>query len=199
MMPAMVLVAMNVKRYALLGSMTTNSGSTLKTGGRSTGSPFLPLFLLLAASSASLSFLLFSLSLSRTHWIRRACCPWFLTMISRGSVCVVKIVPKSSNSMSWSHVTGVSMPRPVTDTDRSPPSHTMRFRVSLTLQVSSILRVTASCRVSCGERWMIFGCTLHSDLRSFMKARTDASMQELLVSFTYFVTGSRHLTLPQSV
>mmetsp|Transcript_45957 Transcript_45957/g.139330 ORF Transcript_45957/g.139330 Transcript_45957/m.139330 type:complete len:293 (-) Transcript_45957:79-957(-) len=190
-------MASTVKRYALLGSMVTISGSTRKTGGGgASSSPFR--FFFLSGASSFFSTFFFSLSLSRTQLILLAAWPRFLITISRASVRVVNCVPKSMKSVSGSHRTGVSMPRPFTCTVRSSPSWTMRFNVSCMAQHSSISSVTASCKVSCGDRWMIFGCTVQSDLRSFMNARTEASMQELLVILTYRVTFSKHLTLPHS-
>merc|ERR1712217_128961 len=103
-----------------------------------------------------------------------------------------------SMSIDGSHLTGVPTPRPFTWTIRSSPSWTIKFNVSCMLHVSFISKVTASCKVSCGDKWIIFGCTVQSDFLSFMKARIEASIQELLVNFTCRVRGSRHLMGPQS-
>mmetsp|Transcript_9332 Transcript_9332/g.26829 ORF Transcript_9332/g.26829 Transcript_9332/m.26829 type:complete len:469 (+) Transcript_9332:2559-3965(+) len=193
--PGVGLMASTVNLYDVLGSRIAISGSTRNMGGGGVSSS--PRFFFGFLSGTS-SFFFLSWPLSRTHEILLEFCPWFLMRMSRASVRVVKMVPKSMKSTSGSHRTGVSMPLPFTPTVKSSPSCTMRFSTSCIVFVSSICNVTASCKVSCGDKWMILGCTLHSDLRSFMNARTEASMQELLVSLTWRVTRSKHLTLPQS-
>mmetsp|Transcript_43013 Transcript_43013/g.113941 ORF Transcript_43013/g.113941 Transcript_43013/m.113941 type:complete len:256 (+) Transcript_43013:784-1551(+) len=134
-------------------------------------------------------------------WVQtsfRCFLPLFSIRNSRVMVWVVYWVPKSTRSRGSLQVTGVSTPLPFTVTWMSFPSPTTMCTRSLTFITSSMVSVSATWTVSYGFRWLAFGEIVQREFFVFMKALMEASITELFVIFTCFVTGSRHFALPQS-
>mmetsp|Transcript_13284 Transcript_13284/g.32495 ORF Transcript_13284/g.32495 Transcript_13284/m.32495 type:complete len:392 (-) Transcript_13284:2180-3355(-) len=201
--PGRALIAVKVKRYIDFPSNWTVSGVTENTGVISCSFSSIARFdFAFFASSSSLGFFARNFcsasSFSLLHTSRRALRPRFSTKMSLVWVCVAYTVPKSTFCRSSEEVIGVPVPLAFTATMMSLDSCTTRCSVSLTACFSSQTSVRCRYATSFGLRCSFFGFTLQSEFFDFRKQRTLASITELFVTFSVFVTGTRHFVLPQS-